>query len=302
MTRSTRQEETGHGRLPEWFRRPLRTAHAYRGVSAVLSELGLHTVCGSAQCPNRHECWSGGTATFMILGDRCTRNCRFCAVAHGPESPPQADEPERVAEAARRLNLRHVVVTSVTRDDLPDGGADLFARTIERLHEPGGVTVEVLTPDFGGDRACVDRVIDAGPEVFNHNLETVERLQPALRPEASYGCSLDVLRAAAERGGEAVLVKSGLMLGLGETDAEIGQSLRDLHAAGCRALTLGQYLAPTRGHAPVQRFVPPERFEEWARRAHECGFEAVASGPMVRSSYQAREMWETVSRARREGH
>ncbi len=268
----------------------LRTDRNYPQVEAVMSALGLHTVCESARCPNKHECWNRATATVMILGGICTRNCRFCAVATGAPGPVDEEEPERVGQAARSLGLRHVVVTSVTRDDLPDGGAEIFARTIRAVRrECPGAGVEVLTPDFGGQAEALHRVFSEKPDVFNHNLETVERLQGAVRPQASYRCSLEVLRRASESGGPGA-VKSGLMLGLGETDAELEQSLEDLRAAGCQALTLGQYLAPSCGHAPVARFYKPEEFKRWGARARELGFAQVAAGPLVRSSYRAGEM------------
>ncbi|QHI70231.1 lipoyl synthase [Tichowtungia aerotolerans] len=273
-------------RLPQWLRRPISTDQDYPDVSKLLGSLQLNTVCASAKCPNRHECWNRGTATIMILGNTCTRNCRFCNVNTGRPEPIDTDEPARVAEAAKRLNLRHVVITSVTRDDLPDGGAQIFADTIRAIK---GVlpeaSVEVLTPDFVEH---LDVVLDAEPLVFNHNLETVRRLQETVRPQASYEKSLKTLRYAAERGG--VLVKSGLMLGLGETDEEVFQALEDLYSAGVRLLTLGQYLAPTREHHPVERFISPEHFDELAARAREMGFEGVAAGPLVRSSYRADQL------------
>ncbi|HNX53424.1 MAG TPA: lipoyl synthase [Pontiellaceae bacterium] len=273
-------------RLPQWMRRPIATDEQYPDVQKLLASLQLNTVCASAKCPNRHECWNRGTATVMILGNTCTRNCRFCNVNTGRPGPVDYDEPARVAEAARRLNLRHIVITSVTRDDLPDGGAGVFATTIRAVKEAmPEASVEVLTPDFV---MHLDTVLDAGPDVFNHNLETVKRLQAAIRPQASYAKSLATLRKAAERGG--VQVKSGLMLGLGETDEEIFECLNDLYAEGVRLLTLGQYLAPTREHYPVERFISPEHFDELAARAGAIGFEGVAAGPLVRSSYRADEL------------
>ncbi|MFA7257031.1 MAG: lipoyl synthase [Kiritimatiellales bacterium] len=273
-------------RLPQWMRRPIATDQNFPDVSKLLESLQLNTVCASAKCPNRHECWNRGTATVMILGNTCTRNCLFCNVNTGNPSPVDPDEPARVAEAAKRLNLRHVVITSVTRDDLPDGGAHVFARTIRAVKETmREASVEVLTPDFVEH---LDVVLDAEPDVFNHNLETVKRLQATVRPQASYEKSLATLRYAAERGG--VQVKSGLMLGLGETDEEIFQTLEDLFAAGVRLLTLGQYLAPTREHHPVERFISPEHFDELAGKARLMGFEGVAAGPLVRSSYRADEL------------
>ena len=273
-------------RLPQWMRRPIATDQSYPDVSKLLESLQLNTVCASAKCPNRHECWNRGTATVMILGNTCTRNCRFCNVNTGKPEPVDSGEPARVAEAAKQLKLRHIVITSVTRDDLPDGGASAFASTIRAVKEAmPGASVEVLTPDFVEH---LDTVLDAGPNVFNHNLETVKRLQSVIRPQASYEKSLATLHHAAERGG--VQVKSGLMLGLGETDEEIFECLEDLYAAGVRLLTLGQYLAPTREHYPVERFISPEHFDELAARAREIGFEGVAAGPLVRSSYRADEL------------
>jgi lipoic acid synthetase len=273
-------------RLPHWMRRPIATDEKFPDVSKLLESLQLNTVCSSAKCPNRHECWNRGTATVMILGNTCTRNCRFCNVNTGRPDPVDAGEPARVAEAAKRLNLKHIVITSVTRDDLSDGGAGAFAATINAVKEAmPGASVEVLTPDFVEH---LDIVLDARPDVFNHNLETVKRLQAVIRPQASYEKSLATLRKAAERGG--VMVKSGLMLGLGETDEEIFQALEDLYAAGVRLLTLGQYLAPTREHYPVDRFVSPEHFDELAAKARLMGFEGVAAGPLVRSSYRADEL------------
>lgn len=273
-------------RLPQWLRRPIATDGHYPDVQKLLASLQLNTVCTSAKCPNRHECWNRGTATVMILGNTCTRNCRFCNVNTGKPPPVDPDEPARVAEAARRLNLKHIVITSVTRDDLSDGGAQAFADTIRAVKAVlPEISAEVLTPDFVEH---LDTVLDAGPDVLNHNLETVERLQAVIRPQASYEKSLATLRKAAERGG--VQVKSGLMLGLGETDEEIFQCLEDLYAAGVRLLTLGQYLAPTREHHPVERFISPGHFERLAACARETGFDDVAAGPLVRSSYRADEM------------
>jgi lipoic acid synthetase len=273
-------------RLPQWMRRPIATDEQFPDVSKLLESLQLNTVCASAKCPNRHECWNRGTATVMILGNTCTRNCRFCNVNTGRPDPVDAGEPARVAEAAKRLNLKHIVITSVTRDDLPDGGAAAFAATIRAVKEAmPGASVEVLTPDFVEH---LDAVLDAKPDVFNHNLETVKRLQAVIRPQASYEKSLATLRHAAKRGGS--MVKSGLMLGLGETDEEIFQCLEDLYSAGVRLLTMGQYLAPTREHYPVERYISPEHFDELAAKARLMGFEGVAAGPLVRSSYRADEL------------
>lgn len=281
-------------RLPEWLRRPLPTAARFTHTRALLDELRLHTVCESAQCPNHWECWSRGTATFMIGGDRCTRACRFCAVDTARPLPLEADEPQRVAEATRRLRLRHVVITAVARDDLPDGGAEHFRQTIEAVRALNpGIVIEVLTPDFNGRVEALDRVLAARPHIFNHNLETVRRLTPLVRHRATYERSLAVLAAAKHRGGPGLYTKSGLMLGLGETVAELEQALRDLRAVDCDLLTLGQYLQPTPRHLPVVEFVPPARFAALADRARELGFRHVASGPLVRSSYHADEFTPT---------
>lgn len=278
-------------RFPQWLRKRLPAPAKTRPVLDLLEELGLNTVCQQAHCPNVGECFARGTATFMILGKVCTRDCAFCAVEGGTPLPPDPDEPEHVAEAAASLALRHVVVTSVTRDDLPDGGSGHFGATIRAIHARTEATVEVLTPDFGGRPADVDRVLDAGPEVFNHNVETVPRLYGAVRPGADYARSLAVLARAAGRARQGIPVtKSGLMLGLGETEAETRGVLRDLRKAGCRVVTLGQYLAPSAGHHPVAEFVTPERFEQLGELARRMGFEAVASGPFVRSSYGAERL------------
>lgn len=279
-------------RLPPWIRVRLRADGHFSKVSATLRAGGLHTVCEGAHCPNKLECYNRGTATVMILGDTCTRCCKFCAVHGGvPPHPADPHEPERVVAMARTLGLRYVVVTSVTRDDLADGGAGLFAETIIQLKSLEGVTVEVLTPDFQGKRHLVETVLAAEPHVFNHNLETVRRLQADLRPQADYDRSLQVLRLAAAWRPK-LIVKSGLMVGLGETDDELIVALADLRSAGCRSLTLGQYLAPSARHWPVARFVPPAQFEHYRQRALTMGFLAVASGPLVRSSYQADKLMD----------
>lgn len=279
-------------RLPPWIRVRVPSRGTASAVSDLLSQAALHTVCQGAQCPNQHECFNRGTATFMILGEVCTRDCLFCAVKGGRPAPVDPGEPERVAGTAARLGLRHVVVTSVTRDDLPDGGAGVFAATIAALRARlPEARVEVLVPDFQGRTADIDTVLAARPDVFNHNLETVRRLQLAVRPAADYERSLAVLRRAAAAA-PSVAVKSGLMVGLGETDDELLEAIADLRKAGCELLTIGQYLAPSRRHAPVQRFVAPEQFAGYARQATAMGFRGVASGPMVRSSYQADRLFE----------
>ncbi len=277
-------------RLPEWLRIQLPTSESYTCTRALLGEFRLHTVCESAKCPNHWECWSRGTATFMIGGDRCTRACRFCAVDTARPLPLEEDEPARVAEATRRMRLRHVVITAVARDDLEDGGAAHFRATIEAVRALNpGIIIEVLTPDFNERDASIDLVLAARPDVFNHNLETVRRLTPAVRHRATYDRSLAVLRKARERGPAGMHTKSGLMLGLGEREGEVRTALEDLRAAGCDLLTLGQYLQPTPRHLPVTEFVTPAQFEAHAALGRQLGFVHIASGPKVRSSYHADE-------------
>jgi lipoic acid synthetase len=276
-------------RLPEWLKRPIPESGGMYLTRSLVDELKLETVCESAKCPNRSECWTRGTATFMVMGEICTRPCGFCSVPRGkPEALP-LDEPERLAEACFRLGLRHVVITSVTRDDLPDGGADHFRRCVLAVRERTGATVEVLTPDFDGDKEALDVVISSEPEVFNHNMETVARLQRYVRRKSQYPVSLGVLRHVKQRRPN-MLTKSGLMLGLGETTGEVLECLADLRSVGCDLLTLGQYLQPTMRHLPVERYLPPEEFDELGRLARSMGFRDVASGPFVRSSYHADEM------------
>lgn len=277
-------------RLPEWLRIQLPTTDRFAQTRALLDELNLHTVCQSARCPNHWECWTKGTATFMIAGDRCTRACGFCAVTTAKPFALEADEPERVAEATRRMQLKHVVITAVARDDLTDGGADHFARTITSVREMNpGTVIEVLTPDFNDRDEAIDAVLAARPDIFNHNLETVRRLTPSVRSRATYHRSLSVLRKVKAKAKSPIHTKSGLMLGLGETEEELFVALHDLRDVGCDILTLGQYLQPTLRHLPVVEFVSPERFDAYGRRAGELGFVHVASGPMVRSSYHADE-------------
>jgi lipoic acid synthetase len=275
-------------RLPEWLRLRLPTSSAFTQTRHLLDDLKLHTVCESAKCPNHWECWSKGTATFMIAGDRCTRACGFCAVTTAKPYALEADEPERVAEATRRMALSHVVITAVARDDLEDGGAAHFRRTIDavRVANPG-IVVEVLVPDFLDRDASLDTVLAARPEIFNHNLETVRRLTPQVRSRATYDRSLSVLAKIKAKCGDSVYTKSGIMLGLGETTEELLEALADLRKANCDLLTLGQYLQPTLRHLPVKEFIKPETFERYGQIAREMGFIHVASGPMVRSSYHA---------------
>lgn len=268
----------------------LPTSDTFSRTRNLLQDLRLHTVCESAKCPNHWECWSKGTATFMIAGDRCTRACGFCAVDTAKPLALEADEPRRVAEATRRMGLKHVVITAVARDDLADGGADHFRRTIEEVRALNpGIVVEVLTPDFLDRDEAIERVLDAEPDIFNHNLETVRRLTPSVRHRATYDRSLSVLRKVKDRRGDRMATKSGMMLGLGETPEEVLEAMRDLRAAGCDALTLGQYLQPTLRHLSVVEFVPPAKFAWYAEQAEALGFSHVASGPMVRSSYHAEE-------------
>lgn len=268
----------------------MRADTDFAKVNHLVGDLGLHTVCKSAKCPNIHECWGRNTATFMILGNLCTRSCRFCSVPTGRPLAADREEPKRVAAACARMKLRHVVITMVTRDDLPDGGAGIFAETIMAVHEAvPGIAVEVLTSDFQAKMDDVATVLEARPDVFSHNLETVQRLQAAIRPMASYGHSLAVLKYASEWP-QRTAIKSGIMVGLGETDDEVLATMEDLFANGARILTIGQYLQPTRGNRPVDRFVSPDVFHMYEQRAKAIGFAGVASGPMVRSSYRADEL------------
>ena len=278
-------------RIPEWLRLRLPTENTFARTRSLLDDLRLHTVCESAKCPNHWECWSKGTATFMIAGDRCTRACGFCAVSTAKPFALEADEPQRVAEATRRMKLKHVVITAVARDDLADGGAEHFRQTIEAVRAMNpGIIIEVLVPDFLDRDSSLDAVLAAEPEIFNHNLETVRRLTPTVRSRATYDRSLSVLRKVKERRGDRMFTKSGLMLGLGETEEELFMAMEDLRRANCDILTLGQYLQPTLKHLPVVEFVHPDRFTEYKVRAEEMGFVHVASGPMVRSSYHADEV------------
>ncbi len=280
---------------PAWLRKTLPIGAPYESVSRLLTTGGVHTVCREARCPNQWECFARKTATFLILGPRCTRNCAFCAVEPGAPLPPDPAEPERVARTAHRLGLRYVVITSVTRDDLSDGGASAFARTIEALKKAiPRIRVEVLVPDFGGNVEALEVVLRARPDVLNHNIETVPRLYPEVRSRASYERSIRLL-CQTRKLAPPVWIKSGLMLGLGETEREVEQVLHDLFDAGCRILTLGQYLRPSPRHFPVHRYVPPEEFEEWRRKALSMGFRHVASGPFVRSSYKAEELFRNLA-------
>ena len=279
-------------RLPPWLRQNLAPGGGLGETAALVAELGLETVCSSAKCPNRLECWSQRTATFMILGNVCTRPCGFCSVPRGKTEELEGDEPERVAEAARRLGLAHVVITSVTRDDLSDGGAEHFRRTVEAVRAATGATIEVLVPDFIGKEGALERLMESRPEVFNHNTETVPRLYRTVRGRKSvYAWTLELLTRAKRLMPE-VKTKSGLMLGLGETREELLDVFADLLDHGVDYLTLGQYLQPTLDSLPVDRYVPPEEFDELGALARGLGFRKVASGPLVRSSYHARDMAE----------
>jgi len=289
--------ESAPARLAPWLKKRLPSGDATKEVRELVADLGLHTVCQSARCPNLNECWSRKAATFMVLGDLCTRTCRFCTVPKGLPLPPDDDEPERVAEAARRMGLSHVVVTSVDRDDLPDQGAGHFARTIAAIRAalPAAV-VEVLTPDFRGESACIDTVTDARPHIFNHNVETVPALYARVRPGARYARSLALLRRVKERD-PSVKTKSGVMLGLGESADDLRSLLSDLRETGVDIVTLGQYLRPSEAQLPVDRYVPPEEFDAWGREARAMGFLSVASGPFVRSSYNAAEVYAALGAA-----
>ena len=282
---------------PPWIKVRLPSNPVFFSTKALISDLRLHTVCESAQCPNRWECWSQGTATMMIAGERCTRACGFCAVSTAKPFALEEDEPQRVAEAVRRLKLKHVVVTAVARDDLKDGGAEHFARTIRAIREMDpSVIIEVLVPDFHAQDWCIQLVLDAAPEIFNHNMETVERLTPSVRSRAKYRTSLQVLRRAKElsSGNRQIVTKSGVMLGLGETEPELFQTMDDLREVGCQVLTLGQYLRPTPAHLPVVSYVTPEQFALYGEIARRKGFDHVASGPLVRSSYHAADFHPVV--------
>jgi len=273
-------------RLPSWLRAKSGHWERVHEMKVLLSGSCLHTVCEEARCPNQGECWTRGTATFMVLGDTCTRSCGFCAVKTGRPAPPDPDEPRHVAEASKRLGLTFVVVTSVARDDLKDGGASHFAATVRAIYEVNpGARVEVLIPDFKANRESIRQVVESRPTVFNHNLETVERLTKQVRIQARYHRSLEVLRIAKEVGQP--VTKTGIMLGLGETEEEVLVLMRDARAAGCDIFTIGQYLQPTKQHLPVVEFIPPDRFRTLEEAGYGMGFKAVYSGPLVRSSYHA---------------
>lgn len=284
------QTVAGRRRLPPWLKRPLVASGVAQQLEKSLLDIRLHTVCTEAKCPNRSECFGRGTATFLILGNTCTRSCAFCGIAHGSPRPLDKDEPRRVAEAVRRMGITHAVVTSVTRDDLADGGAHVFAEIVGLIsRELPRVSVEVLVPDFGGNPEALNLVLGARPHVFNHNVETVPRLYPAVRPQAQYRRSLEILARAAGCGAD-LAVKSGLMVGLGETTAEVHYALADIRAAGCGMVTIGQYLRPSKFQVPVANFITPQQFAAYRNFALGLGFAEVSSGPFVRSSYRAGEM------------
>jgi lipoic acid synthetase len=287
MSRVKIDPELHKAKKPDWIKVRLPSNPVFFSTKALVSDLRLHTVCESAQCPNRWECWSQGTATFMIAGDRCTRACGFCAVTTAKPFALEHDEPQRVAEAVMRMKLKHVVVTAVARDDVPDGGALHFARTIEAIRErDASIIIEVLVPDFNGKDDSLRTVLEAAPHIFNHNLETVERLTPVVRSRAKYKLSLEFLRRAKELSPD-ITTKSGLMLGLGETETEVFQAMDDLREHGVEVLTMGQYLRPTPQHLPVVEYIRPEVFNLYGDIARNKGFTHVASGPLVRSSYHA---------------
>lgn len=288
-------------RFPSWLRKKLPAGGSIAATREIVAGKGLHTVCQSALCPNLGECFAAGTATFLIMGDRCTRACTFCAVEKGSPVPLDPEEPEKLAQAAAALGLGHVVVTSVTRDDLPDGGASHFAAAVLTLRRRlPAATVEVLTPDFQGEVIAIDTVVDSRPDIYNHNLETVPRLYPFVRPGAGYRRSLNLLARVKERA-PGIYTKSGLMVGLGEDFHEVAAVLKDLRSAGCDVVTVGQYLQPSPRHLPVARYVPPEDFAAFRELALELGFRCAEVGPFVRSSYRAKESLTCCGKGARYG-
>ena len=276
---------TNKRRLPQWMKMQMPKGESYSKVKNTVEKYQLHTICTSGKCPNIGECWNRGTATFMILGDICTRSCKFCGVKTGKPLPPDWDEPNRMAESIRLMKVKHAVITSVDRDDLSDGGAAFWAETIKKIKEENPkTTIEALIPDFDGQEKDIQKVIDAKPEVISHNLETTERLTPQIRTKAQYRRSLKVLEYIARTG---ITAKSGIMLGLGETEEEILQTMDDLLKTGCKVMTIGQYLAPSANHMPVKEYITPDKFEEYRKIGLNKGFRFVESSPLVRSSYQA---------------
>ena len=299
MRIEARNASTPIERKPEWIRTTAKMGKEFTQLHGLVRNTGLHTVCQEAGCPNIYECWEDREATFLIGGDVCTRRCDFCDIATGKPAPLDADEPRRVAESIRTMELRYATVTGVARDDLPDGAAKLYADTIRAIHELNPNTgVEILPPDFGAKPELVGQVFDAEPEVFAHNLETVPRIFKRIRPAFTYETSLKVITMAHERG---LVTKSNLILGMGEEDAEIEQAIRDLRDAGCDILTITQYLRPSKLHHPIDRWVKPEEFVEWSDLAESIGFSGVMAGPLVRSSYRAGRLWaQAMRRAGRE--
>jgi lipoic acid synthetase len=272
-------------RLPEWLKMQRASGENYTRVKRVVEDHHLHTICSSGNCPNIGECWNAGTATFMILGEICTRACKFCATETGRPLPPDPGEPARLAEAIKTLQLKHCVITSVDRDDLADGGAEFWAQTIRQIKDTNaGITIETLIPDFDGNHKCFAKVIEAGPDIISHNIETVRRLTPAIRTKAKYNTSLDVLKYLASEG---AVSKSGFMLGLGETENEVTETIHDIFNTGCRILTIGQYLQPSLRHTETAGFISPEKFRDYGNLAMDLGFEFVESSPLVRSSFHA---------------
>lgn len=295
MDNSTKKALKNYKRkLPEWLTKkiPVNTGQPVRDL---LTDLKLNTVCASARCPNSCECYGKNRATFLIMGPNCSRSCTFCAVDSKPPVPLEKDEPERVAEAVKRLGLKHAVITSVTRDDLPDGGAAHFARTIECVRKINSCTIEVLTPDFNGDENAITVVAEAKPDIFNHNVETVVRLYKTVRPQANYQQSLEVISFVKNNFPD-ILTKSGIMLGLGESHEEIVETMQNLVDAGCEILTIGQYLSPSKLHHDVIEYVTPERFAEYEKTGLEMGFKYVSSGPFVRSSYNAEDVFVALNK------
>jgi lipoyl synthase len=279
------EEKKSRERLPRWMKMQMPKGESYSKVKNLVVQHHLHTICSSGNCPNIGECWNRGTATFMILGDICTRNCKFCGVTNGRPLPPDPEEPLRIAESVKTMQLKHAVITSVDRDDLPDLGAGFWGETIHEVKKLNPETsIEVLIPDFQGKTELVQKVIEAAPEVISHNLETVERLTPQIRSAAKYSTSLEVIRHIASSG---IIAKSGIMLGLGETESEVLQVMDDLRSVGCKVMTIGQYLAPTLSHIPVKEYITPEQFENYRTIGLEKGFSFVESSPLVRSSYRA---------------
>lgn len=272
-------------RKPDWLKIKLPKGDNFLKVKGILEEKGLHTICSSGKCPNMGECWNAGTATFMILGDICTRSCKFCATKSGKPFPVDKSEPEKIAQSIKHLNLKHVVITSVDRDDLPDGGAAIWAETVRKVKELNpGITIETLVPDFGGNAIQLQQVVESAPDIISHNLETVRRLTPQVRSAAQYERSLEVLRQIAASG---LRAKSGIMVGLGETEAEVMSTMDDLRKVNCNIFTIGQYLQPTPAHLPVAEYVHPDQFEKYRVAGLEKGFTHVESKPLVRSSYHA---------------